>query len=500
MTERREMFTSRWGLVIAALGMAVGTGNVWRFPRILATNEGGEFLIPWILFLFLWSIPLLILEVGMGKKARKGLVGAFGALVGPRFAWMGGFVAVVTIFIMFYYSVVTGWCLRYFLTAIAGGLSNLADADSAQMAFNSFATSGLAVVFHLLAIGGGAWVIHRGVVGGIERANRILIPTLGILLLLAAVRALTLPGAERGLQFMFHIDWSRLSDYRIWLEGLTQSAWSTGAGWGLLLTYAVYAREKEDSVSNSLLIGLGNNSMSLLAGIAVLVTVFASFPTFDEAFQVATYSGPASTGLTFVWIPILFQEIPLGGIFTALFFLALTAAAMSSLIAMLELSTRVTMDFGLSRNRAITVVGIAGFLGGVPSALSLDFFANQDWAWGLGLMVSGGFFAFAALKMGLDRVRSELVNLPGNEINLGRWFNGVLGLLVPVEFAVMLIWWSVQSFGFAEAWWNPFSTYSLGTCLFQWGLAAVLLASLNGWMTRRIFSPAVAQAGEEVVS
>ncbi len=102
-------------------------------------------------------------------------------------------------------------------------------------------------------------------------------------------------------------------------------------------------------------------------------------------------------------------------------------------------------------------------------------------------MVSGGFFAFAAIKYGLNRVRSELINLPGNELNLGAWFNGVLGVLVPVEFLVMLVWWSVQSFGFAEAWWNPFSTFSLGTCLLQWGLGVILLVSMNRWMSRRVF-------------
>ena len=100
MSEQPETFTSRWGFVLAAMGMAVGTGNVWRFPRIFAANQGGAFLIPWLIFLFTWSIPLLILEVGMGKKARKGLVGAFSTLIGRRYAWMGGFVALVTIFIM----------------------------------------------------------------------------------------------------------------------------------------------------------------------------------------------------------------------------------------------------------------------------------------------------------------------------------------------------------------------------------------------------------------
>lgn len=485
MTEQREQFTSRWGLIVAALGMAIGTGNVWRFPRIYAINEGGTFLIPWLFFLFAWSIPLLILEMGMGKKARKGLVGAFGSLIGRRYSWMGGFVALVTTMIMFYYSVVAGWCLRYFFTALSGGLGRLTDAQAAQQAFESFATSGWALPFHLLAIGIGAWVIHRGVVAGIERANRILIPTLALLLLVAAVNALLMPGAGKGLQFMFHIDWSRLADHKIWLEGLTQSAWSTGAGWGLLLTYAVYTREREDTVRNSLMIGLGNNSMSLLAALAILPTVFASFPTFQEAFEVATYEGPASTGLTFVWIPILFGKLPFGQLLSAIFFLALTAAALSSLIAMIELSTRILIDLGMIRGKAVLTVFIAGFLGGVPSAISLNIFANQDWAWAIGLMVSGGLFAFAAIMYGLGKVRRELINIPGNEINLRSWFNIVLGILVPLEFLGMLVWWSIKSFGFAEQWWNPFSTYSLGTCLFQWALGVILLLAINNWLADR---------------
>ncbi len=497
MSEQQETFTSRWGFVLAAMGMAVGTGNVWRFPRIFAANQGGAFLIPWLIFLFTWSIPLLILEVGMGKKARKGLVGAFASLIGRRFAWMGGFVALVTICIMFYYSVVTGWCVRYLLAALTGGLKGLGSPETAQAAFEAFATRGAAVPYHLIAIGLGAWIIYRGVVKGIERANRFLIPLLLVLLILAAVRAVTLPGAERGLQFMFHIDWGRLGDYRIWLEGLTQSAWSTGAGWGLLLTYAVYTREREDVVGNSLLIGLGDNSVSLLAALAVLPTVFASFPTFEEAFAVATYSGPASTGLTFVWIPILFRQIPLGGLFTVFFFLALTAAALSSLIAMIELATRVGMDFGLSRRRAILLVAGLGFLGGLPSALSLGFFANQDWVWGLGLMVSGGLFAFAAIRYGLDRVRTELVNLPGNEWNLGGYFRGLLGVVIPIEVGVLLAWWTIQSFGFGDRWWNPLGTYSLGTCLFQWGLAALVLVVLNDRMSARVLAGG---GSEEVLS
>ena len=105
----KETFTSRWSLLLAALGMAVGTGNIWRFPRVIAQNGGAPFLIPWIIFLFLWSIPLLMIEFGIGKKTRMGTIGAFGRLMGANYAWLGAFVGFCSMAIMFYYSVVAGW-------------------------------------------------------------------------------------------------------------------------------------------------------------------------------------------------------------------------------------------------------------------------------------------------------------------------------------------------------------------------------------------------------
>ena len=119
---RKEMFASRWGIVLVGLGMAVGTGNIWRFPRIVAENGGGAFLVCWIIFLFTWSIPLLITEFAIGRKTRRGPIGAFAALNGANSAWLGGFVVVTTVMIMFYYSVVTGWALKYAIVAVTGQL------------------------------------------------------------------------------------------------------------------------------------------------------------------------------------------------------------------------------------------------------------------------------------------------------------------------------------------------------------------------------------------
>ena len=406
-----ETFTSRYGLILAGLGMAVGAGNLWRFPRIVAQNGGAAFLIPWIIFLFIWSIPLLIAEFAIGRGTRRGCVGSFAKLIGERYAWMGGFVAVVTIMILFYYSVVTGWALKYFLAALTGQLRGVAPGEYWTTYVGSVWQP---IFFHVVSAGIGAWVIHRGVVRGIERANRILIPTLFALLLVAVARSVTLPGAELGLEFLFNPDLSALGRYRTWLEALTQSAWSTGAGWGLILTYGIYMRKRDDIVLNSATIGFGDNSASLLAGLAVVPAAFAILSLADA--QAAMAAG--NTGLMFIWIPQLLERIPGGAVFLPLFFLALFFAALSSLIAMFELATRVLLDAGMDRRRAVNLVTAATVVLGIPSAVDQRVFENQDFVWGLALMISGLFISVAATKYGQDRFRNELINVEGNDIKL----------------------------------------------------------------------------------
>jgi len=386
---KTESFTSRWALLIAALGMAVGTGNIWRFPRIVANNGGGAFLIPWLIFLFLWAIPLLMVEMAMGRHSQKGVVGAFGKLIGRSSTWMGAFVGWCTLAIMFYYSVVAGWCIKYLIAALSGGL---ADVDGMAYWDGFQVTVWQPILFHMVAMAACGFIVYKGVVAGIERASKVLIPTLFLLLAVAAVRAVTLPaqagasGPMAGLEFLFNPNWSDLLNYRIWLEALTQSAWSTGAGWGLLLTYSVYASKKDDIVGSAMTIGLGNNTASLLAALAIIPTVFAVLPAM-QAREVLTDSGPASTGLSFIWVPRLFSEIPGGQFFMVLFFVALLVAAFSSLIAMIELGVRIFMDAGMSRHRALLFVASGGFILGIPSAFNLSFFSNQDAVWGIGLMV-----------------------------------------------------------------------------------------------------------------
>jgi len=275
--ERREGFSSRWVMLLAMLGMAVGTGNIWRFPRIAAQNGGGEFLVAWISFLFLWSIPLILVEFGIGRKTRSGPVRAFVQMMGPRWAWMGAFVAFVAIAIMFYYSVVAGWTVRYAIASVTGEIPG----EGLGTFWNSYTGSFWPVVTHAFAMGLGVFVISRGV-RAIERVAKILMPSLIVLVVILAIRAVTLPGAGDGLSYLFSVDWQGLANAQIWLEALTQNAWDTGAGWGLVLVYAAYLREREDTALNAFIVPTANNVISLLAGIMVLCTVFSVVPVLAE--------------------------------------------------------------------------------------------------------------------------------------------------------------------------------------------------------------------------
>lgn len=457
------------------VGMAVGTGNIWRFPRIAASNGGGSFLVAWVVFLLLWSVPLLVLEFAMGKATRKGPIGAFAKTLGPAFGWMGAWVAWCATAIMFYYSVVMGWTIRFFVAAVSGDIPS----SPPEAFWEGFHSTPSALITHGVAMLLATFVVSRGV-KGIEKAASILIPSLIILVVVLAIKALTLPGASRGLAFLFTPDLAELGNYRLWLEALTQNAWDTGAGWGLVLSYAVYMRSREDTALNAFVIGFGNNSMSLLAGIMVLCTVFSVMP--DAAAEIV---GAGNEGITFIWVPQLFAQIPGGRFFMSLFFLALVFAAWTSLVAMIELASRILMDLGMSRARAILIVGSAGFLFGIPSALELGFFQNQDFVWGVGLMLSGFFFAFAVLRYGVGKWRENFINTPDSDIRVGAWWDWAIRLVM-VEAVVLMVWWLVQVQGEGGAdTWSLFRPFNIGTVLIQFAIALAVFVSANKWLVAR---------------
>jgi len=506
MASERDRFSSRLGLILSVLGIAVGTGNIWRFPRIAATNSGGEgagaFLVAWVIFLFVWSIPLIIAEYALGRKGRRGVVGTFAKIAGERFAWMGAFVGFVATAIMFYYAVIAGWCVFYFVEMFSNPLplSN----EAAQGVWTNFQDGYTPLLFHAAAMSFGAWAVWKGV-SSIERVNKVLIPALVVIVLIAVGRTVTLDGAGEGLAFLFTPQWDTLARPEVWLEALTQNAWDTGAGWGLILSYGAYMQQRHGVVKNAFITGIGNNIVSLLAAIIIFGTVFAVLGaemSQREVLDVMQTSGPAGTGLTFIYMPQLFARMPFGSTLAVLFFLGLSFAAFSSLISMIELASRVFVDAGMPRRTAVASVCSVGFLLGIPSATSVDFLANQDFVWGVGLLISGAFVAFAVISYGTKRFRMDAISAGPADLDPGRGWDLLAGLLVPVQAVVLLAWWLYQSAAVyaPESWFNPLNPYSVMTCLVQWGAVLAVLIALNRWMVRRTLGMRGEQASKPLGS
>jgi NSS family neurotransmitter:Na+ symporter len=477
-----EVFGSRFTFIAVAVGMAVGTGNMWRFPREAGAWGGGAFLFAMVVAFLVWAIPILMAEQLLGSRSRLGTIGAFRDFMGRKFAWMGGFMGFVTVGIMFYYSVVCGWAIRYFLHAITGRFETGADTEGIWDNFTG--TPWQTILFHAIAIGSVGLIIYRGLKRGFEAILKFAIPVLFVLLVVLAIRGMTLPGASEGLRFLFVPDWSLLRDPELWLRAFSQMAFSTGAGWGLYLTYSVYMRRREDFALNSTTLVAGDLLAATLAGAAVMGTIFAL--RTREFAEEALAAG--NEGLAFIFFAELFGEMPGGRwVFAPIFFLALALAALASLIAMMELTTRNVEDLGLPRRRAVPWIVLVAFAAGIPSAISLDFFANQDFVWGVGLLIGGLFCAIAMMKFGVQRARQELD--ADSDFPVTWWWTGLIRIF-PLVFVILLGWWIQQTVTvFApDDWWNPFEPFSLATMLIQWIILAVVMLVLNGWLARQVWS------------
>ncbi|WP_020533697.1 sodium-dependent transporter [Flexithrix dorotheae] len=493
----KEQFSSRWGIILASLGMAVGAGNLWRFPR-LAGQYGGTFLILWILFLMLWSIPILLAEFSIGKTFKKGVIGSFSSVAGKSYTWMGFFITVCTLGITFYYSVVTAWALRYlgfFLSDLGNffsGQPTLVDHLTTNPNYldeywTNISSGNKATVFlHSIAVILGITLLYRGIQKGLEVANKIIIPTLFILLVLISAIALNMENGTQGLDYMFGIDVSLFKEPKVWIEALSQSAWSTGAGWGLIMTISSYSRNKEDVTLNTFISGFGNNTASLLAGIAILPAVFALAPSSEEAIS---YLQTGNQALTFTIIPKLLVQIPGGVLLSVIFFIAFFLAAFSSLLPMLELFIKVLGDLGLTRHRSALRAGLFCILFGLPSAYSLDFFSNQDWVWGIGLIISGLFIIFAVFKHGPSKFKKAFIDqdsdfsVPNLYFSVCITFNIFLG-------AILIYWWMSQGYS-AYPWfdangnWNLFDVYSNASIITQWFFVLLIGVILNKFLYKK---------------
>lgn len=493
----KEQFSNRWGIVLASLGMAIGAGNLWRFPR-LAGQYGGAFLILWITFLLLWSIPILMAEFSIGKKYKKGVIGSFAGAGGKKMAWGGFFITVCTLGIAFYYAVVTGWALRYLglaaenLVSVATGGTSIADHLASDPAYlenfwNSISYgSWLTVALYIGAVIAGIFLLMKGIQNGLEKANKVLIPSLFTLLVIITVISLSMENGYKGLEYMFSINTAHFSNPTIWIEALSQSAWSTGAGWGLIMTISSYSRKKEDVVLNTFISGFGNNTASIMAGVAILPAVFALAVNETEAIS---FLQSGNQALTFTIIPKLFSTITGGAVLSFIFFLAFFMAAFSSLLPMLELFISNLKDLGLTRKSATIRVAIFCIVCGFPSAWSLDVFNNQDWVWGIGLIISGLLIILVAIKYGIRKFKEEFIDtdsdfhVPTSYLMITLTVNMVLAL-------VLIYWWMSRGYSEypwfdAEGNWNVFDVYSNASIVTQWLLVIIAGVFLNKYLYKK---------------
>ena len=499
---RRETFSTRWGLILTAMGAAIGTGNIWRFPKETAANGGSAFLIAYIIFLFIWSIPLLMTEFAIGKKTRLGTIGSFKHLIGKKYAWMGAWMIFISVAINFYYAVVMGWTIKYFTVAASGGLSS--EVDSFAM-WNQFITSpGQVVLFQFIAIGVAFYIVYRGVTRGIEVTNKILMPILFGLLIFITIWAIAQPGSVMGLKYLFVPRMEYLGRPSTWIRALAQSAWSCSAGMGMAITYACYMKKREDTALNSVLTGLGDTTAALIAGIAVLCTVFALSASVPEAYSTIEASG---TGITFIHLTHLFSTMPGGTFIAGVFFIAVTFAALTSLIAGFEAATRNFMDHGWTRDKSIKVVALAVFICGLPSAIiftTIDgnavpaFLENQDMVWGLGLIVSGLFVAFAVWKYGIEKFRTEVINTEWNDIYIGRWYYYVVKYVFPSAFIILILWYFGELITMqTDEWWVG-GTVGLMLLIMQWSIVLALFYKYNDWIADKITAKPFVQPEDTV--
>ena len=514
-----DQFSGRLGLIFASIGAAIGTGNIWRFPRMVGANGGGTFLIPWLFFLFVWSIPLVIAEFAMGKRSRVGTVGTFRIFAGKKFAWMGLWTAWISTAIGFYYAIVAGWCLKYFQLGISGGLTG--DGVDTTEVWNTFLQSPMQVIaFQFLIIAITLLAIWKGA-KAIEKVNVLLMTSLFVLLFMTLGLSLWMDmsdGSLDGALFMFTVDPDMLMEPEVWINGLSQSAWSCSAGMGMCITYAVYMRKDEDTVLNAFTMGFANNSISIIAGLAVLSAIFAV-----SADPLTTVTN-GSSAITFLALPEVFAQAPGGpvGAFVMMagFFLALSFAAITSMISTVELCVRNFVDHGYDRQKSVLITSLAIFFFGLPSALmwiQLDaggvafpeFLEVQDHIWGYGLMFSGLFIAFSIWKygyvkwkkevelgkaapglsgylgVGVSAFRDDFINTGDNDLEVGRWWDICLYLAFPFLFSVLMLSYFGDMIANTEDVWNPTNPKGLGIILAFWGIVATVFIVLNKTLIQR---------------
>ncbi|WP_462405763.1 sodium-dependent transporter [Gracilibacillus sp. Marseille-QA3620] len=449
MDKQRAQWGTRAGFIFAAVGSAIGLGNIWRFPSVAYENGGGAFFLPYLFALLTAGIPLLIMEFTIGQKLKSSAPLSF-FKIRKGAEWLGWWQVIVAFIIATYYAVILAWSLSYAYFSLKSTWGD----DTEGYLFNSFlkvlpgenagAFGSIVpnVFFPLLII----WVLaliilFAGVKKGIERANRIFIPLLVLMFGIIVVRAVTLDNATAGLQAFFEPNWSQLTNGKVWVAAYSQIFFSLSIAFGIMITYASYLPKKTDITNNAFITGFANSSFELLAGIGVFATLGFMAGQIGVPVNEVVSGG---IGLAFVVFPQIINEIPTWpNLFGFLFFASLFLAGMTSLISIAEVFISAVQEkFGITRNKAVAFgAGGAAVIsvlyatqGGLYIFDTVDHFINQ---YGVALagLVEIVFIAWIARE--LSNLQNHANSM--SDIRLGVWWKVCLGLITPIVLGFMMI-------------------------------------------------------------
>lgn len=442
----REQWKSELGFLLAAVGSAIGLGNIWRFSYMAYSHGGGAFLIPYLIALLTAGIPLLILELAIGHE-RIGSAPLAYKKISKNWEWLGWWSVILVMFgIELYYTVIIAWCLNFFLFSF-----NLAWGDNPNAFFfekflslskgpGDIGNVRTPILLSLVFIWFVNWaIVYRGIQKGIELANKIFMPMLFLLTAVLVFWSLSLDGAAEGIKAYLTPDFSVLSKPKVWIDAYSQMFFTLSLGFGIMIAYASYLPAKANITKSAILIGFLNCSYSLFAGFAVFSVL--GFMSVSQGIPMSEVVAK-SIGLAFVAYPKALSLMPGGNIFGAIFFFCLVIAGISSSISIIEAFTSAVVDkFGINRKVFITVISVIGFFGSVVFTTQAGLFwldIVDHFLTHYGLVVVG---IFECILVGwlfkTDILRKHVNKI--SSIKLGIWWNFLIKYFVPLVLSVILI-------------------------------------------------------------
>ena len=446
MEDKREQWGSKIGFIIAAIGSAIGLGNIWRFPYVAYNNGGGAFLIPYFFAIFTAGIPLLILEYGLGHK-YKGSTPLAIAKVRKRWEWLGWWPTINAFIILTYYSLILSWAANYLKLSFTKSWGNDTNTYFFKQFLNStdspFKLGGVVIpiLIGIIMVWAINWIIcYKGIKGGIEKANKILLPTLVIIMIILAIRAVNLEGATIGLNKLFTPDWKKVLEPKVWIAAYGQVFFSLSLAMGIMITYSSYLPNKTDINNTAFTTAFANCGFEFLSAIAVFSILGFMANAKGVPLEEVVSSG---VGLAFVVFPAVFSEMgTLGTALGILFFICLLFAGVTSSVSLIEAVSAPFIDkFKWPRNKVVTIICLIGVSIGIiystgAGILLLDIIDN--FINNYGIVVVG---LLEVLLIGWiahpDTVRNHT-----NEISyysLGKWWNICIKFVTPVILTYMLI-------------------------------------------------------------